>query len=268
MAVESELPIEVEVFGVTYERYALQQLFKRLTQQLGLRSVLEMPASGAKAMPSLYSLGFALAGCKVTLVDADESCLQVWRDLGLHQRLVSLDVNQLESEYNDGQRWDLCWNFAVLPTAEKPVELVQRMARCSNRWLMFINVNRYNVGFNIHRAVHRIWKVPWSHGDISLFSPFETIGLLKHLGFKDIKWGVVDCPPWPDSLGFRDLRLHRLGEGAHKWVSPYAKHLQENRMPGWVDWVYFFERFPLPRLLKLPYSHLYYVLCRVNNEAP
>ncbi len=52
---------EVEVFGVTYDRYVLLQLHRIMTQELGLRRILEMPSHGAKAAGSLYSIGFGLA---------------------------------------------------------------------------------------------------------------------------------------------------------------------------------------------------------------
>ena len=56
---------EVEVFGVTYDRYVLLQLHRILTRELNLKTVVEMPSHGAKAAGSLYSIGFGLAGCVV-----------------------------------------------------------------------------------------------------------------------------------------------------------------------------------------------------------
>ena len=62
---------EVEVFGVTYDRYVLLQLHRIMTQSLSLKTVVEMPSHGAKAAGSLYSIGFGLSGCKVTLVNPE-----------------------------------------------------------------------------------------------------------------------------------------------------------------------------------------------------
>ena len=53
--------IEKETFGVDYERYALGKLLKRLVKRYGIKKVLEIPSSGVKAMPSIYSLAFGLA---------------------------------------------------------------------------------------------------------------------------------------------------------------------------------------------------------------
>ena len=46
---------EVEVFGVTYDRYVLFQHHQILTSELGLKKVVDMPSHGAKAAGSLYS---------------------------------------------------------------------------------------------------------------------------------------------------------------------------------------------------------------------
>jgi hypothetical protein len=263
---QDERRTEIEVFGVSYERYALQKLFLRLTRRLRIRTVLEMPASGAKAMPSLYSLGFALAGCDVTLVDADPAAVELWRALGLQEKLRLLTQSDAEDAQRKRERWDLCWNFAVLPSAAQPDELLKRMADLTDRWLLVVNVNRFNVGFFLHRAVHRIYRIPWTHGDISFLSPFYLCRRFRQLGFAEPRWDVVDCPPWPDSPGFRDLRLHRRGEGNCNWVSPYIQYLASGEFPAWMRAVYIGEKLPLPPVLKLPYAHLYYAFCRVHHD--
>ncbi|MBU1881319.1 hypothetical protein KKA08_04740 [bacterium] len=262
MAVTEAIPTEVEVFGVTYERYALDKLFARLVPKHGISTVLEHPASGAKAMPSLYSLGFAQAGCQVTLADAEEEGTRLWSEVGLHDRLEIVDGDELE---RTERQWDLCWNFMVLPTAEDPRETVNNLVQRSSKWVLFVHVNRFNVGFNMHRTVHKVYKIPWSHGDIRFFSPFQTGHFLKECGLKDISWGVVDSPPWPDSPGFRDLRLHRMGDKPKKWESPYVDHLKSGQFPGWLKYVYAVERFPIPTVCKLPYSHLFYIMARVDR---
>ncbi len=266
MAVENTVPTEIEVFGVSYERYALQNLFLRLRRKLSITSVIEMPASGAKAMPSLYSLGFALAGCQVTLVDADPEGLALWQGLGLNEKLETLSSEQLSSALAEKRKWDVCWNFAVVPISGDPEALIERMSKCSKKWLMLVNVNRYNIGFNLHRMVHKLWKIPWTHGDLRFFSPFETAKFLRKNNLHNISWGVVDCPPWPDSPGFRDLRLHRQGDKPKKWISPYVDYLNKGKFPSWMRLVYVGEEFPIPKWLKLPYSHLYYIIGRVDHE--
>ncbi len=73
---------EIEGKGLDYERYALNKLFKRLVHTYGIRNVLEIPAKGEKAMPSIYSIAFGEAGCEVTLVNAEEKSKGAWQKLG------------------------------------------------------------------------------------------------------------------------------------------------------------------------------------------
>jgi hypothetical protein len=267
MAIAESSVAEVEVFGVTYERFALAKLFQRLTNKYMIKSVLELPASGAKAMPSLYSLGFALANCKVTLVDANKDALVHWDELVLNDRLELIGNNDVDDLVVKGRHWDLCWNFVYLPTCPDPIQHLSRMAACTDKWLLAIHVNRHNVGFLSHRMVHRKYQIPWTHGDLKFFSPFSFGSYLRDLDYTEVKWGVVDCPPWPDSLGFRDLRLHRQGARELNWVSPYIDMLRQNRYPAWMKWVYGLERLPIPDWTKLPYSHLYYTLFRRNSAT-
>ncbi|MFH1862728.1 MAG: hypothetical protein ABH878_07945, partial [bacterium] len=244
-----------------------ERLFRRLAKRLSIHTVLEYPAWGVKAMPSIYSLGFALAGCQVTLVDAHDRGLQVWKELGLTDRLQLLSSSDFDSTQEAVRGWDLCWNFNLLPTVDQPQLWIERMAKFSRRWVLFVHVNRFNVGFGIHRTVHKLWRIPWTHGDTHFFSPFHVCNMVQQQDFTRIRWGVVDCPPWPDSLGFRDLRLHRSQNREREWSSPYAQALHHGDMPKWVKWVYLGERLPLPALLKLPYAHLFYVIFSVERHV-
>ena len=57
--------VEMEGKGLDYERFALNKLFAKLVRTRGIKSVLEIPAKGEKAMPSIYSLAFGQLGCDV-----------------------------------------------------------------------------------------------------------------------------------------------------------------------------------------------------------
>ncbi len=77
---------EKEVFGVTYDRYVLLNLHKALAREYGLKTVVEMPSHGAKAAGSLYSIGFGIAGCRVTLVNPEMEMMWGWDRLGIRDR--------------------------------------------------------------------------------------------------------------------------------------------------------------------------------------
>ncbi|MFQ9703507.1 MAG: hypothetical protein ACLR0U_17545 [Enterocloster clostridioformis] len=53
------------------------------------------------------------------------------------------------------------------------------------------------------------------------------------MGWTIVETGFVDCPVWPDSLGFRDVRLHRMNVDFNTmdWETPYTQMLAQNRFP-------------------------------------
>ena len=259
--------VECESFGVDYERYALGKLFSRLVKKFDITNVLEIPALGAKAAPSIYSIGFALAGCDVSLVNGVESAQRVWEALGLKDKVRFIECNNVEHTGLEANSFDLVWNFATFPIADNPQGLLSEMRRISKRYVTGISVNRYNIGFSIHRALHTYKNIPWTHGDIRFNSLRKVRQFFAENKLSIVEEGVVDCPPWPDSLGFRDLRLHRMNTDLTKiqWHSNIVDYIRNENYPRWMRIIYLFESIPVPRLFKLPFSHLFYVLGRKNN---
>ena len=136
------------------------------------------------------------------------------------------------------------------------------MARLSRRYVLFIAVNRFNPGFSSHRLVHRWFRVPWTHGDPSFMNPFRVRRYFQGCGLRVLKTGLVDTPPYPDSLGFRDMRLHRKNVDLNEidWESRTIAWMKSGRYPAKIRLLYFFEWLPLPFPVKLLYAHLFYVL--------
>jgi hypothetical protein len=253
---------ELEGKGLDYERYALNKLFKKLVRTHGIRSVLEIPAKGEKAMPSIYSIAFAEAGCDVTLVNAEEKSGWAWSELGFpvtHVRCEDLERSGIEA---DGH--DLVWNFMFLARHENREALLNEMARLSRGYVLFVAVNRFNPGFFSHRAVHRFFDVPWNHGDVRFMSPFYVRRYFEQRGLEVVRSGVVDTPPYPDSLGFRDMRLHRMNVDLNKidWDSRTIRWMKSGRYPAKIKLLYLAEALPLPWIVKLVYAHLFWVLAR------
>lgn len=253
---------EVEGFGVDYERYALGKLLYKLARKHEIGNVLEIPAAGAKAMPSIYSLGFGMAGCDVILLNGDESRMSIWEKLGLKNRVTFKKCADIEHTQFEDDYFDIVWNFAVFPQFRNPQAVIAEMIRVSCRYIAVFSVNGYNMGFPIHRLVHNLTKIPWTHGNIHLNYPSEIKQLFQENGLKKIKIGLVDCPPWPDSLGFRDVRLHRSNRNLANvdWYSKFIDYILEQKYPKWMKIVYFFESIPVPKMLKMLYSHIFYVL--------
>ena len=144
------------------------------------------------------------------------------------------------------------------------------MVRLSRGYVLFVAVNRFNPGFFSHRAVHRWFDVPWNHGDVSFMNPFHVRRFFGNNGLRVIRTGAVDTPPYPDSLGIRDMKLHRKNLDLDKidWDSRTIEWMKEGRYPLKLKLLYFFEWLPLPFQLKLVYAHLFYVLARKPEATP
>lgn len=253
---------EIEAWGVTYERYALGKELIKLKKQLSIQTVAEMPAHGAKAMPSIYSIGFGLAGAKVTLINGTEAYRSCWSRLGLEDMVDFKAVDNLYATNLPSNSFDFVWNFAYLPIADNQDKLIQEMKRISKRYIAFFSVNYGNVGFHIHRTIHRMKNVPWTHGDVYYNRRRKIALFMRQHGLNVVKKGFVDCPVWPDSLGFRDMRLHRenIKFDNVDWESPYLASMASGRFPLWIKLVYAWEKTPNFAFLKTLYAHINYVL--------
>ena len=110
--------------------------------------------------------------------------------------------------------------------------------------------------------MHRIYDVPWTHGDVAFMNPFHVRRFFEEHGLRVVGSGVVDCPPYPDSLGIRDMKLHRKNVDLNTidWESRTLTWMKSGRYPPKIRFFYFFEWLPLPFVLKLLYAHLFYVL--------
>jgi SAM-dependent methyltransferase len=261
---------EREGFGLVYERYAMGRMLERMVADCHIRSVLELPGGGIKAMPSIYSLSMGLAGCHVTLVNGEETSLDVWKKFDIEDRISFIECEDLGNTNLPDQSFDLVWNFVVFGTLDNPESVLKEMKRISKKYVCLFLSNKRNIGYYFHRFAHWYAKIPWTHGDVSLRLPKNIKHMMNNVGLNVEKVDLVDTPPWPDSIGFRDIRLHRLmlehGVDLAKvdWTSDYVDYLKLNRFPLWIKLVHAFESIPTPYFLKQFYAHLFYVLASVT----
>jgi hypothetical protein len=254
------MSVEIEGKGLDYERFAIKKLFARLVRDHEIRRVLEIPAKGEKAMPSIYSLPFGEAGCEVALVNAEEKSKRVWTEFGFpveYHECADLTRTELPDA-----GYDLVWNFMALAQHDAKAAALAEMARLSRKYVMFIAVNRFNPGFFSHRTVHRIFDVPWTHGDVAFMNPFRVRRFFEDHDLTVVRTGVVDCPPYPDSLGIRDMKLHRKNVDLNKidWDSRTFAWMRSGQVPLKLRLFYLVEKLPLPWHVKLAYAHLFWVL--------
>jgi hypothetical protein len=253
---------EVEGFGVSYDRHVMYFHQQILVRHLGLQNVLEMPSFGAKAASSLYSLGFAKAGCAVTITDLDTNMMKYWQELGLADRLtVNECVDYAKTDFAENQ-FDLVWNFVTFTGLPDKDAYMQEMIRVSSRYVMLVSCNSIQLGYPLHRLIHFLFQFPWNHGD----THYNYIGNVKRLvqqnGLRIHEYGTVDSPPWPDPVGFRDVRLHRKGLSGveYDWIVPVVDYIKNNKFPAWMALLRTYDMSLRKGYWKLPFSHLFYVI--------
>lgn len=251
--------IEKEVFGLDYERYSLLKVIEKLVEKYKIKSVLEVPAAGVKAMPSIYSLGFGQAGCSVSLVNASKDAKKIWQSFGFDVDFIDQD-NLTKLAVRDNS-FDFVWNFASFSSFMERDKIFKEMIRVA-RYVCLFCVNGRNLGSYIHRMLHKLYNIPWTHGDKSFLFPKNVKKYFLKNDLKFIELGVADCPPWPDSIGFRDLRLHRekIDFSKVKWESNTLEYMKNNSYPNWIKLLYLFESVKVPLIFKLLYAHLFYVV--------
>lgn len=254
---------EREPFGITYDRLRLDYVFKDLRARYPIQSVLEYPAEGAKAMPSIYSLGLGAAGCDVTLVNPSEQGLMLWERLGLKGRVRAAQVEDLSDPVElAGESWDLVWNFVSLGFRPEFEQILAEMSALSAKYLMTVHCNAYQLGYPWHHFLHRALRLEWTHGETDYFWPHRVRRAHKSAGATTVDFGLFDMPGWPDPPGFRDVRLHLSGGDdveIFDWQAPIADFYGRGELPALMGLLSRVESAPIPRVIRYLFSHLFYV---------
>jgi len=259
---------EIEVFGVTYDRYVLLQLHGIFARNLKLQKIVEMPSHGAKAAGSLYSIGFGLAGCNVTLVNPEMDMLKGWDDLGIGKRVGVMEgVDPYRTSFRDGQ-FDMAWNFVTWTELADPLKYLKEMKRISNNYVLLVTCNNFQPGYPWHRLIHKVFGFPWTHGQVEYNHITRVKKLFTEAGLNVVEYGAIDTPGWPDPSGPRDIRLHRkYGQGTVEtppkkpdWEVPIVQYARTGRFPLWMRALGKWDMTFRKGVFKLPLSHLFYVV--------
>lgn len=254
---------EVEVFGVTYDRYVLMQLHGILARERNIQNVVEMPSHGAKAAGSLYSIGFGRTGCQVTLVNPEMETMYGWAELGIEDMVEPVaGVNVYNSGFED-EAFDLAWNFVTWTELDDPWRYLAEMQRISSQYVLLITCNNFQPGYPWHRLLHKIFGFPWTHGQVEYNHITRVRKMFRETGLKVIEYGAIDTPGWPDPSGPRDVRLHRNFGTPTKnpvWEVPIIRYAKTGQYPGWMQALGRWDMTFRKGVFKLPLSHLFYVL--------
>lgn len=203
-----------EGLGLVYERFVLNDFLEALRSRFALQSVLEAPLYGMAGVSGINSYTLAQGGCDVTLVDDNQERLQgvqhIWtEDLQTPARFVHVDPGAWgRLPFADGA-FDLTWQWAGLWYLQDPAGLLAELARTSRRLVFVAMPNRLQVGYWLRKYVidrdfFRMHDERWTE-----MGRIRT--LLERAGVRIIEEGVLDTPPWPDTVMPANEVLKRLG---------------------------------------------------------
>lgn len=260
-----------EGLGVVYERFVLNDYLDHLVNRFNVQTVLEAPLYGMAGVSGINSVRLAERGCQVTLMDNHwerlDGVTKIWQRLNLPAHFVYHD-NFERLPFPDNS-FDLTWEWAglwYLPNAEA---LLQELVRVSRRLVFVAMPNSIQVGYLLRKYVIDRDFFP------TVDERWVNMGLIKQTlsqtGLHFIDEGVLDVPPWPDTvmpaaqvlkrLGIQSKKLEQQFTGDGWRWSTMAYYLNEEPdlrdqvMPyAWLD------HAPIPWQLKTIWAHHRYVL--------
>jgi hypothetical protein len=268
-----------EGLGLVYERFVLNDFLLELQGQYAVESVLEAPLFGMAGVSGINSVALAQAGARVTLVDDHAERLaavqRIWDELALPARFVTHD-DWARLPFPDNA-FDLAWNWAALwhlsdgspATCELPAALLREMVRVSKKLVFVAMPNRVQVGYLLRKYILErdfVDYVDESWADIG-----RVRRILEEAGVRIVRQGVLDVPPWPDTVMPASEVLERLGIRSQKlgdrfsgdsWAwSTMAYYLGEQpdlyervMRYAWLD------RAPIPWQIKAVWAHHRFVV--------
>jgi hypothetical protein len=260
-----------EGLGLVYERFVLNDFLMNLYRGYDLRDVLEAPLYGMAGVSGINSVILADAGCRVTLVDDNperlEGVARIWKELDLPATFVPHSP-MTTLPFADRQ-FDLAWNWAALWYLPDAGATLRELVRVSRRLVFVAMPNPVQVGYIVRRRL--VEPGFFKTVDESWTNMRLIKRTLEAQGADIVAEGVLDVPPWPDTVmpaadflkrvGIRSKRLESrfTGQGWTWSTMDYylgrAPNLRDRVMRyAWLD------RLPLPWRLKSVWAHHRYVL--------
>ena len=196
-----------------------------------------------------------------------------WEELGIQDRVKTIsNIDVYNSGFKNNQ-FDLAWNFVTWTELADPPRYLEELKRISNKYVLLITCNNFQPGYPWHRLIHWLFGFPWTHGQVKYNHITAVRKLFKETGLKAIEYGAIDTPGWPDPSGPRDVRLHRrYGSKGHEpskakpeWEVPIIEYVKSRKYPGWMKFLGRWDMTFRKGLVKLPLSHLFYVLGEIKK---
>jgi hypothetical protein len=262
-----------EGLGLVYERFVLNDFVLDLQRRYQIGEVLEAPLFGMAGVSGINSVVMAQAGCAVCLVDDEPERLtgvgRIWDEIGLPVQLVEVAPSSWGCLPFDAGSFDLTWNWAALWHLRHPEALLHELVRLSRRVIFVAMPNRVQVGYLARKYLLEREFV--NYVDERWAAMGRVRRILERAGARIVRQGVLDVPPWPDTvmpasevlrrLGVRSRKLEdRFSGDAWQW-STMAYYLgQQPELYDRVMRYAWLERAPLPWWLKAVWAHHRYLV--------
>ncbi len=259
-----------EGLGVVYERFVLNDYLDTLVDQFDIRTVLEAPLYGMAGVSGINSVRLAERGCDVTLVDNNRDRLTgveaIWDKLKLPANfLLHQDYAHLPFPDN---HFDLAWEWAGLWYLPDAAGLLRELVRVSRKLVFVAMPNNLQVGYLMRKYVIDRDFFPTVD---ERWVQMDRIKATLAASVRFIDEGVLDVPPWPDTVMPAAEVLKRLGIKSKKldaqftgegWTwNTMAYYLgQEPDLRERVMKYAWLDHAPIPWQLKTVWAHHRYVL--------
>jgi hypothetical protein len=227
----------------------------------------------------INSVLFAQQGAQVTLIDDAPERLhgvrRIWHDdLRLPADFVGIAPDQWGQLPLEDRAYDLTWQWAGLWYIAEPEALLRELVRTSRKLVFVAMPNRLQVGYWMRKWV--IDRNFFAHHDERWTEIGRIRRILESTGARVVEQGVLDTPPWPDTvmpaaevlkrLGIRSNRLQAqfTGDGWQWSTMAYytgaQPELRERVLRyAWID------HAPLPWQVKAIWAHHRYLLAEVRG---
>lgn len=268
-----------EGLGLVYERLVLNDFLTGLAQAHGLQTVLEAPLYGMAGVSGINSVALAREGLDVTLMDDNperlEGVRRIWcEDLRLPVQLVRISNAAWSRLPFPDNSFDLAWEWAALWHIDDPAGLLRELARVSRDLVLVAMPNSLQVGYWMRKWL--LEREFFDDHDEGWTSMARIKAVLRDAGLAIVDEGVLDVPPWPDTvmpagevlqrLGIRSQRLQEQFSGDGWQWSTMAYYMgdepdlrQRVMRYAWLD------HAGLPWQVKAVWAHHRYVVAQVGR---
>ena len=268
-----------EGLGVVYERIVLNEYLLALKRKHGVETALEAPLYGMAGVSGINSVPLAQAGCAVTLMDENaerlEGVRRIWDELNLSTRAAFIHHTDFSRLPFDDNAFDLVWAWAALWYVPRADLLIGEMARVSRRLVFLAMPNRMQMGYLLRKFA--LEPGFFKTVDESWANIPRVKRALRGAGLQIADEGVMDVPPWPDTvmpaaqvlqkLGIRSKQMQARFQGeGWQWSTMDYYSGKRPELKAMMEKYMFLERLPLPWRVKTIWAHHRYVLGVKHGE--